>query len=213
MPARRAHDHGAAPAEAAPADAAAPAAAHVHEHDEDAWAPADGFERFAYTAPPTSSAASASRCCSSRCRNWPAASPAGVRACSGALPALPSSRWRRASACRRNCRPCPLPISRPARSGGSRRCVATAAGSALIAFRGSLAAVARRRGADRRAAHHRRAAARKPRIRRSRPPAPSVRGGGHGHQPDLLGGARRHRRAWCASGFSGSAGGLRNSFA
>ena len=42
------HDHGAT--EAAPADAAAPAAAHIHEHDEDAWAPADGFERFFYTA-------------------------------------------------------------------------------------------------------------------------------------------------------------------
>lgn len=42
-----AHDHGAAPAESAPADtAAAPAEAT----EEEAWAPEDGFERFAYTA-------------------------------------------------------------------------------------------------------------------------------------------------------------------
>jgi cobalt transporter subunit CbtA len=43
------HDHGAADTEAAAPhshDAGTPA----HEHDEDAWAPADGFERFAYTA-------------------------------------------------------------------------------------------------------------------------------------------------------------------
>ncbi|SFB53851.1 cobalt transporter subunit CbtA [Rhizobium sp. NFR07] len=39
------HSHDAAPA----AGAAAPAAAE-HHHDEEAWAPADGFERFAYTA-------------------------------------------------------------------------------------------------------------------------------------------------------------------
>ena len=47
-----AHDHGAAPAEAAPADpaAAAPAEAVPHEHGEEAWAPADGFERFAFNA-------------------------------------------------------------------------------------------------------------------------------------------------------------------
>lgn len=40
-----AHDHGAAstkPATAAPAES--------HHHDEEAWAPADGFERFAYSA-------------------------------------------------------------------------------------------------------------------------------------------------------------------
>lgn len=36
-----AHDHGAAPAEAAPAESG--------HHGEDAWAPEDGFERFAYT--------------------------------------------------------------------------------------------------------------------------------------------------------------------
>lgn len=42
-----AHDHGAAPAEAAPAEiTAAPAESH---HGEDAWAPEDGFERFAFT--------------------------------------------------------------------------------------------------------------------------------------------------------------------
>ncbi|WJH41556.1 CbtA family protein [Aliirhizobium terrae] len=39
------HSHDAAPA----AGTAAPAAAD-HHHDEEAWAPADGFERFAYTA-------------------------------------------------------------------------------------------------------------------------------------------------------------------
>lgn len=39
------HDHGTA------ADAAAPAVEHTgHVHDADAWAPADGLERFAYTA-------------------------------------------------------------------------------------------------------------------------------------------------------------------
>lgn len=44
-----AHDHGATPADAAAStEAAAPADAH--EHDEEAWAPADGFERYAYTA-------------------------------------------------------------------------------------------------------------------------------------------------------------------
>lgn len=37
-----AHSHDAAPA-------AAEAAAPAHEHDEDAWSPADGFERSAYT--------------------------------------------------------------------------------------------------------------------------------------------------------------------
>ncbi len=42
-----AHDHGAAPAETAPADAAA-ASAESH-HGDDAWGPEDGFERFAYT--------------------------------------------------------------------------------------------------------------------------------------------------------------------
>lgn len=42
------HDHGAAPAEVAPGDetAAAPAEA---EEEEEAWGPEDGFERFAYT--------------------------------------------------------------------------------------------------------------------------------------------------------------------
>ncbi|MFI0848177.1 CbtA family protein [Mesorhizobium sp. IMUNJ 23232] len=46
-----AHDHGAPAADAtAPASSeAAPAvAAHEHEHDEEGWAPADGFERFAF---------------------------------------------------------------------------------------------------------------------------------------------------------------------
>jgi cobalt transporter subunit CbtA len=42
-----AHDHGAAPAEA---DSAAAAPAESHEHGEEAWAPEDGFERFAYSA-------------------------------------------------------------------------------------------------------------------------------------------------------------------
>jgi cobalt transporter subunit CbtA len=42
-----AHDHGAAPAEA---DSAAAASAESHGHGEEAWAPADGFERFAYSA-------------------------------------------------------------------------------------------------------------------------------------------------------------------
>lgn len=39
------HDHGAAASEAAPSDQAA---APAHEHEEEAWAPADGFERFAF---------------------------------------------------------------------------------------------------------------------------------------------------------------------
>ena len=43
-----AHDHGAAPAEAAPAEMTA-APAESNHHGEDAWAPEDGFERFAYT--------------------------------------------------------------------------------------------------------------------------------------------------------------------
>lgn len=43
------HDHGAVSAETAP-DAAQDAAAPAHEHDEEGWAPADGFERFAFTA-------------------------------------------------------------------------------------------------------------------------------------------------------------------
>ena len=42
-----AHDHGAAPAEA---DSAAAAPAETHAHGEEGWAPADGFERFAYSA-------------------------------------------------------------------------------------------------------------------------------------------------------------------
>jgi cobalt transporter subunit CbtA len=40
------HDHAAAADAAAGTEVAAPA----HEHDEEAWAPADGFERYAYTA-------------------------------------------------------------------------------------------------------------------------------------------------------------------
>ena len=44
-----AHDHAAAQDEAAPADAAAPAVAEPAEGEE-AWAPADGFERFAFNA-------------------------------------------------------------------------------------------------------------------------------------------------------------------
>ncbi len=48
------HHHGAAGsatgAEAAPAPHSHDAATPAHEHDEEAWAPADGFERFAYTA-------------------------------------------------------------------------------------------------------------------------------------------------------------------
>jgi cobalt transporter subunit CbtA len=47
------HDHAAADAVAG-AETAAPhshdAATPAHEHDEEAWGPADGFERFAYTA-------------------------------------------------------------------------------------------------------------------------------------------------------------------
>jgi cobalt transporter subunit CbtA len=43
-----AHDHGAAPDEAAPAEITAPPAESDH-HGEDAWAPEDGFERFAFT--------------------------------------------------------------------------------------------------------------------------------------------------------------------
>ncbi len=49
------HDHGAAatdPAATAATEAASsagePAATAVHEHEEDGWAPADGFERFAF---------------------------------------------------------------------------------------------------------------------------------------------------------------------
>jgi cobalt transporter subunit CbtA len=47
-----AHDHGAVPADAAAPATAAPAtpAVEAHEHDPEAWAPADGFERFAYNA-------------------------------------------------------------------------------------------------------------------------------------------------------------------
>lgn len=49
-----AHDHGTAAETAAPTtDAAAPAATEAapvaaHEHEEEGWAPADGFERFAF---------------------------------------------------------------------------------------------------------------------------------------------------------------------
>ena len=42
-----AHDHGAAPTETTAEVAAAPAEAD--DHGEEAWAPADGFERFAYS--------------------------------------------------------------------------------------------------------------------------------------------------------------------
>lgn len=42
------HEHAAAPADAAAATQA-PSEQVAHEHDEEAWAPADGFERFAYT--------------------------------------------------------------------------------------------------------------------------------------------------------------------
>jgi cobalt transporter subunit CbtA len=42
-----AHDHGAAPAEA---DSAAAVPTESHAHGEEAWAPEDGFERFAYSA-------------------------------------------------------------------------------------------------------------------------------------------------------------------
>ena len=43
-----ADDHGAAPAEATPAEVTA-APAESHDNGEEAWAPEDGFERFAYT--------------------------------------------------------------------------------------------------------------------------------------------------------------------
>ena len=42
-----AHDHGAAPVEA---DLLPQHALQLHNHGEEAWAPADGFERFAYSA-------------------------------------------------------------------------------------------------------------------------------------------------------------------
>jgi cobalt transporter subunit CbtA len=44
------HDHGAPAAAEAPAAHSHDAATPAHEHDEEGWAPADGFERFAYTA-------------------------------------------------------------------------------------------------------------------------------------------------------------------
>ncbi|RJG44722.1 CbtA family protein [Mesorhizobium sp. DCY119] len=45
------HEHAAAAADSAQTAApAAEAAAPAHEHDEEGWAPADGFERFAFTA-------------------------------------------------------------------------------------------------------------------------------------------------------------------
>ncbi len=44
------HQHGGAPADAAATAEAAAPAVQTHEHEEEAWAPADGFERFAYTA-------------------------------------------------------------------------------------------------------------------------------------------------------------------
>ncbi|MCX7304564.1 MAG: CbtA family protein [Hyphomicrobiales bacterium] len=44
------HDHSAMASEPASDDAGAPGAAAVtHEHNEEAWAPADGFERFAFS--------------------------------------------------------------------------------------------------------------------------------------------------------------------
>ncbi len=51
-PATHSHEAPAADATAVPAhshDAAATTAAPAHEHDEEAWGPADGFERYAYT--------------------------------------------------------------------------------------------------------------------------------------------------------------------
>ncbi len=46
----QAHDHGMAPADApGGTEAAAPAAA-AHDHSEESWAPADGVERYVYTA-------------------------------------------------------------------------------------------------------------------------------------------------------------------
>jgi cobalt transporter subunit CbtA len=44
------HEHAAAPADAAAPAAPAATAAAAHEHEEEAWEPADGFERFIYTA-------------------------------------------------------------------------------------------------------------------------------------------------------------------
>ena len=44
-----AHNHS-APADAATSSEAAAPVAHSHDHGEEAWAPADGFERYAYTA-------------------------------------------------------------------------------------------------------------------------------------------------------------------
>ena len=79
---------------------------------------------------------------------------------------------------------------------------ATAAGLALIAFRGTAGVVADRRRAHRRAAHRRRAAARQ---LRDRPipgrPAPPVRRGGDGDQPDVLGAAWRLSSALSAQRF------------
>jgi cobalt transporter subunit CbtA len=44
------HDHGAVSPEAAEAGHVHEAATPAHEHEEEGWAPADGFERFAFTA-------------------------------------------------------------------------------------------------------------------------------------------------------------------
>jgi cobalt transporter subunit CbtA len=44
-----AHDHGAAPADSAATDSVAAAPADSHHHGEEAWGPEDGFERFAFT--------------------------------------------------------------------------------------------------------------------------------------------------------------------
>ena len=155
---------------------AAPAEAAAHEHEEEAWAPADGFERFAYTALANIVtgigfalilvAASEFAGGIANWRQgvfWGFAGFAVFTLAPGLglppeLPAMPAADLLR-------------PAGLVGSDGGRHR---RRAGADRLQRNGG--AVAARRGADRRAARHRRAAAREPRIADPGEPAPPVRG-------------------------------------
>ncbi len=98
------HDTGAAPA------TGETVAAPAHEHDADAWAPADGFERYAFTTLASVVSAVGFALVLVAASEFAGGIGSWRSGALWGLAVLPSSRWRPASVCRRSCRPCRRPI-------------------------------------------------------------------------------------------------------